>query len=47
MGTFFLGIIYLQYKINSLLNRFSPDSGAQGEMISPASPELPLPPVNS
>jgi len=47
MGTFFLGIFYLQYKINNLMDWLTPDEGGQGEVILPASPVSPLPPVNS
>jgi hypothetical protein len=47
MGTFFLGIFYLQYKINNLMDWLTPDEGGQGEVSLPASPVSPLPPVNS
>lgn len=47
MGTFFLGIYYLQYKINGLLDRLSSDEGSEGEMISQVSSVSPLPPINS
>jgi hypothetical protein len=43
MGTFFLGIYYLQYKINSLLDRLAPSAAAPGEAVPLAAAE-PLPP---
>jgi len=46
MGTFFLGIFYLQHKINGLLDRLTADEGGQGEMISQLSSVSPLPPIN-
>lgn len=46
VGTFFLGIFYLQYKINGMVDWFAPDKGRQEEMASPASPESPFSPVS-
>jgi hypothetical protein len=47
MGTFFLGIFYLQYKINGLLERLKPDEGGQGVRGSEVLPVSPLPPIHS
>ena len=47
MATFFLGIFYLQYKINEYLGWLVADNGGRGMMSSPA-PLIPLPPtINS
>ena len=46
MGTFFFGIFYLQYKINSMLDRFISSPGGGEEMNTPAS-AMPVPPVIS
>jgi hypothetical protein len=47
MGTFFLGIYYLQYKINGLLDRLMPEQETQVELIPPVLAESPLPQNNS
>jgi hypothetical protein len=47
MGTFFLGIYYLQYKINGLLDRLTPEQEAQVEIVPPMLAESPLPQNNS
>ena len=47
MGTFFLGIFYLQYKINDLLDWFKLDDGHEGEMNLRVSQVSPPPPINS
>jgi hypothetical protein len=45
MGTFFLGIFYLQYKINSLIDRLTADEDVPGEVVPPVLQELSLPPI--
>ncbi len=47
LATFFLGIFYLQYKINRLIDRLYASEGGQGEMSSPLSPALPPSPAIS
>ena len=47
MGTFFLGIYYLQYKINSLVDRLAPSAAAPGEAVPLAAAELLPPPIIS
>ncbi len=47
MRTFFLGIFYLQYKVNGLLDRFRSVAGGQGQMSSRLPPVSPLWPSNS
>jgi hypothetical protein len=46
VGTFFLGIFYLQSQINGLINRLTAGQVNQGEMILPVSQELPAAPIN-
>jgi hypothetical protein len=46
MGTLFLGIFYLQYKVNGLIDRLRSDEGGQGERSSRLSPVSPLSPTN-
>jgi hypothetical protein len=47
MGTFFLGIFYLQHKINGLLDRLTSAAGGSGEMTSLAAAEYAPPPMIS
>ncbi len=47
LATFFLGIFYLQYKINRLIDRLNASEGGQGEIKSPLSPALPPSPAIS
>ncbi len=47
LATFFLGIFYLQYKINRLIDRLNASEGGQGEIKSPLSPVLPPSPAIS
>jgi hypothetical protein len=47
MATFFLGIFYLQHKINGLINRLTANEGSQGEPVSSALMEPSLPTINS
>jgi len=47
MATFFLGIFYLQYKINELLDWLISDVGDEGETNARVSSVLPSPPMNS
>jgi len=44
-GTFFLGIFYLQYKINGMLDQFTSHAGSQQDVNAPTA--LPAPPVTS
>ncbi len=46
LGTFFLGIFYLQYKINRLIDRLYVSEGGQMEASSPESPAMPPSPIN-
>lgn len=46
LGTFFLGIFYLQYKINRLIDRIYASEGGQLEAIAPDSPAMPPSPIN-
>jgi hypothetical protein len=46
MGTFFFGIFYLQYKINSMLDLYISSPGGREEVTTPAS-VVPVPPVIS
>jgi hypothetical protein len=46
LGTFFLGIFYLQSKINGLLGQLAADKGGQAGIGPPVLPASPLPPVN-
>jgi hypothetical protein len=47
MATFFLGVFYLQYKINGLINRLTAIKGSQGEPVASALMEPSLPTINS
>ena len=47
MATFFLGVFYLQHKINGLINRLTAIEGSQGEPVSSALMEPSLPTINS
>lgn len=47
MATFFLGVFYLQYKINGLINRLTTSEGGQGEPVASALMEPSLPSINS
>ena len=46
VGTFFLGIFYLQSKINGLLSQLAPDKGGEAGVAPVVAPVEPLPPVN-
>ncbi len=46
VGTFFLGIFYLQFKINELINRLAAGQGAQGETAFPVPQGSPASPIN-
>ena len=47
MATFFLGVFYLQHKINGLINRLTAHEGGLGEPVASAAMESSLPSINS
>ena len=47
MATFFLGVFYLQHKINGLINRLTAHEGGLGEPVASAVMESSLPSINS
>src|ERR1035441_5349953 len=46
MATFFLGVFYLQHKINGLISRLTVTEGSQEESVAPALMEPSLPSIN-